>query len=620
MTSHNVKNTLSLLATIGLAGTASAQFQGPSTGSTPYVLPTQAGIETTSLFTVDNTGSNADDIVGGYGMVGLPDGLGAYDNGDGTFTLLANHELGSTSGVVHAHGAKGSFVSKWVINKNTFAVISGADLIQSVYLWDTTTQASKASTSAFAFNRFCSADLAAPTAFYNATTGLGSSARIFLNGEEGGSTGYAVAHVATGSNAGKSYELGKFCLSTNGSGLTGVGGWENLLASPYPQDKTVVIGNNDGGTGIMSNAVSVYVGTKTSSGTEADKAGLTNGTQKFVLVAGNSAEIANSTTRTTNILNGTRFSLSATASTTFSRPEDGAWDTNHPNVYYFVTTDRLDQVSDGLGSQIGNTRLWRLTFDDITNPDLGGTIDILIDGRSVNGEKVNMFDNVTFNSKTGHLILLEDVGGAAHNGKAWEFDPATNSLKKILKHDTARFGDVSTAATSPFNNDEEMSGVLDITSVMAGSSRNIGNPNEAWYISSDQAHYTTNITTAQAEGGQFFMIHDIAPLNNVAVTRGGIVRDRATGKYTQKITITNNTTNTLAGPFHVVVDGLSSNATLSNKTGNTANYAPTAAPFATVTSGNLAAGESASITLQFTNSTNGTISYSTRTLNSITTP
>jgi hypothetical protein len=620
MTSNNVKNTLSLLATIGLAGTASAQFQGPSTGSTPYVLPTQAGIETTSIFTVDNTGSNADDSIGGYGMVGIPDGLGAYDNGDGTFTLLANHELGNTSGVVRAHGSKGAFVSRWVIDKNSFQVLSGEDLMKSVYLWNSTTQASETVASTFAFSRFCSADLAAASALYNPASGLGSTAHMILDGEEGGSTGYAVAHVASGASDGKSYVLGKFCLSTNGSGLTGVGGWENLLACPFAQDKTIVIGNNDGGTGIMSNSVAVYVGTKTGSGSEVDKAGLTNGSLKFILVAGNSAEIANSTTRTTNIVNGTRFSLSATASTTFSRPEDGVWDPHTPNVYYFVTTDRIDQVSDGTGSQIGNTRLWRLTFDDITNPDLGGTIDIMIDGRTVNGEKVNMFDNITLNTKTGRLVLVEDVGNNAHNGKAWEFDPTTNALRKILKHDVTRFGDVGVAATSPYNNDEEMSGILDITSIMADSTRNIGNPDESWYICTDQSHYTTNITTAQAEGGQFFMIHDIAPLNNVAVTRGGIVRDRATGKYTQKITITNKTTQQLAGPFHVIVDGLSSNATLSNKTGNTANYTPVGAPFVTDSTSSLAPGASLSVTLQFTNSTNGTISYSTRTLNSITTP
>ncbi len=30
-------------------------------------------------------------------MVGIPDGLGAFDNHDGTFTVLMNHELGNTA-------------------------------------------------------------------------------------------------------------------------------------------------------------------------------------------------------------------------------------------------------------------------------------------------------------------------------------------------------------------------------------------------------------------------------------------------------------------------------------------------------------------------------------------
>jgi len=38
-------------------------------------------------------------------------------------------------------------------------------------------------------------------------------------------------------------------------------------------------------------------------------------------------------------------------------------------------------------------RLWRLTFDDITNPDLGGVIDLLVEGGI--GNDATMWDNIT---------------------------------------------------------------------------------------------------------------------------------------------------------------------------------------------------------------------------------
>src|SRR5262249_50660257 len=244
--------------------------------ATPYVIPVNPAVTTQAILTVG-------DSVGGYRMAGIPDGLGAFDNGDGTFTLLMNHELGSTSGVTRAHGSAGAFVSEWVINKNDLSVVSGQDLMRQIYGWNTTTQSSDTTPSTFAFNRFCSGDLPAVSAYFydptpnnpNSGDEVGTTARIYVHGEEGGATGYQLASVVTGPDAGKTYVLGKFDLSTNGSGLTGVGAWENALANPYSQAKTVVIGDSDGGTGIMTNALAVYVGTKTNSGSEADKAGLT---------------------------------------------------------------------------------------------------------------------------------------------------------------------------------------------------------------------------------------------------------------------------------------------------------------------------------------------------------
>jgi hypothetical protein len=469
---------------------AFSQAKGPSSSQTPYVLPVASGVQTKSILSVP-------DVIGSYTMCGIPDGLGAFDNGDGTFTLLMNHEFGNTAGIARAHGANGAFVSSWIINKSTLSVMSGSDLMQNIYGWNTATQSSNTTTSTIAFNRFCSADLPPASAFYNAATGMGSTAKIFMHGEEGGATGYQLASVGSGPNKGKTYILGKFNLSTNGSGLTGVGAWENALANPYAQNKTVVIGNNDGGTGIMSNALAVYVGTKTNTGSEVDKAGLTNGTLKFVNVTGNAVEIINNTTRATNITSGTSFTLSATSSTTFSRPEDGVWNPLNPGQYFFVTTDRLDQVADGIGTQVGRSRLWRLTFTDITNPDLGGTIDLLLDGT----EGHNMLDNITADH-WGHLLILEDVGGAPHNGKIWQYTIATDELKLIAKHDPARFGDIVNGvinpATSPYNNDEETSGIIDVQEILGAG----------WFLFVDQAHYGITNPAEVVEGGQLMALYN----------------------------------------------------------------------------------------------------------------
>ena len=67
----------------------SAQQVGPGTTVDPYVLPSMAGVETTSMLTVGDLPAD-----NGYRMVGIPDGLGAFRRGD-NFALLMNHELGN---------------------------------------------------------------------------------------------------------------------------------------------------------------------------------------------------------------------------------------------------------------------------------------------------------------------------------------------------------------------------------------------------------------------------------------------------------------------------------------------------------------------------------------------
>jgi len=48
-----------------------ASNMGPSTTTEPYLVPSIAGVRTVSILTVG-------DSIGGYRMVGIPDGLGAF--------------------------------------------------------------------------------------------------------------------------------------------------------------------------------------------------------------------------------------------------------------------------------------------------------------------------------------------------------------------------------------------------------------------------------------------------------------------------------------------------------------------------------------------------------------
>ena len=470
---------------------------GASTTQNPYLLPFAPGVEFTSILSVK-------DNVNGYKMVGIPDGLGAYDNNDGTFTLLMNHELGSDKGAVRAHGVIGAFVSKWVINKSDLSVVSGSDLVNTVKLWNGTGYSTfnTASPQASAFNRFCSADLAAPTAYYNSVTGLGTQDRIFMNGEEGGD-GRAIAHIATGAEAGTAYELpalGKFS-------------WENSVASPIEGNKTVVAGMDDGTGG----QVYFYVGTKTNTGSVVDKAGLTNGKLYGVAVTGllseTSAGVPSAGTAFTLVDLGDVRAVSLSALntnsvnagvTTFLRPEDGAWDPKSPNDFYFATTNAFNSPS----------RLWKLSFTDASNPESGGTITAVLDGT----EGQQMLDNITIDHY-GHVLLVEDVGGNPHIGKVWQYTIATDALKEIAYHDSTRF---MNGGVNFLTQDEEASGVLDVESILG----------KGMFLTVVQAHY--GIAGEFVEGGQLLAFTNPDTKNADPITTG-VVIEEGTGNTTIKL-------------------------------------------------------------------------------------
>jgi hypothetical protein len=163
--------------------------------------------------------------------------------------------------------------------------------------------------------------------------------------------------------------------------------------------------------------------------------------------------------------------------TSFQRPEDGAWDPNNPNDFYFVTT----------ASFSGNSRLWRARFNDVADPSAGGTIEILLDGSE--GQK--MMDNLTINTR-GQVIIQEDPGNQGYLAKIWLYDIATDQLVEIAHHDPERF---ISGKPGFLTQDEESSGIIDVSAILG----------EGWYLLDVQAHYPTE--SELVEDGQLLALH-----------------------------------------------------------------------------------------------------------------
>ena len=99
----------------------------------------------------------------------------------------------------------------------------------------------------------------------------------------------------------------------------------------------------------------------------------------------------------------------------------------------------------------------------------------------------------------------------------------------------------------------------------------------------------------------------------IGLTFGGFTLNPVTKRYVQTVTLRNNSATPIAGPVSLVLDGLSTNATLFNPTGTTLLMLPAGSPYVD-TGVTLAPGQSVAIVLQFTNPSNDVITYEARVL------
>ena len=432
-----------------------------------YIKPLVAGWQAKPLIAAGEAAGN------GYVMVGVPDGLGAFDNGDGTLTVLMNHEIPGDKGIKRAHGAKGAFVSRWVIRLADLKVVSGEDMVREVQLWDTV-NGSHRPTSSVAFGRFCSADLA-PRSAYLDDEGEGFGQQLLLNGEEEkDSGGRAMAHVASGPQAGMSYELPHL----------GRVAWENLLALPQSGKRTVVVGMDD----YPGGHVYVYVGEKRREGNPAEKAGLVGGSLYAVRFEGERFSLLPLGDVVGLDGKALRVRARELGATPLLRPEDGAWDKLDRNLFWFATTDKID----------GQSQLFRMLFDDARMPERGGRVSVALTAKDIGGQ---MFDNIAVDGG-GRILIDEDPGNDKFAAGIWLFDPRQpGKAVRIFDADPDHF--LNHDSPSFMTEDEEQSGIVEVTDAVRTAAW--FEPGKRYYLGVAQAH-KPHPQPELVEYGQLYLI------------------------------------------------------------------------------------------------------------------
>ncbi len=290
-----------------------------------------------------------------FQMIGIPDGLGAHPNRDGSATVFMNQELVNVNRSEPLLGQtlrRGAFVSRLILGPDA-SVLSGDVAFDTVYRENALIgPAATVSNTTPAFTRFCSGTLAGEEA--------GFDRPIYFAGEETSGTN---TFDGRGGSVVAIFDQAAWILPKLGH-LP----WENAVTRPARTRETVIMCQEDGELGRCQ--LYMYVGRKDPSrgASPLRRNGLDNGTL-YVFVPNASAP-TNEATFTSGSLLGRWVALPGVEDKTdeeldaasvavgafaFDRIEDGAFRPGHPNQYFFDTTG--GSAANSLG------RLYQLDLD-----------------------------------------------------------------------------------------------------------------------------------------------------------------------------------------------------------------------------------------------------------------
>lgn len=177
--------------------------------------------------------------------------------------------------------------------------------------------------------------------------------------------------------------------------------------------------------------------------------------------------------------------------TEFARVEDGHFNPLNRNEYFFVTT-QSDSDGTGWTGNVSTTAnspavkesgppsrdggaLWKLTFVNVLKPELGATLDLVLNGseapEGVGAAKVNKLDNITISNDGTVAFLQEDPGGNDQVARLLAVRLSDRKLVTVARFNENMFGTAGDAgnANAQLTNDEETSGIFDATKLFGGS-------------------------------------------------------------------------------------------------------------------------------------------------------
>jgi hypothetical protein len=498
-----------LALTVAMAGSGVA-----ATSVKPYVEPVGGEYGIRALFSVDDKVP----LLGGapgqqYRMVGIPDGLGAHPNRDGTSTLFMNHELGFTAlsePVVDGPTNRGAIVSQWTLDADGDPV-AGKRAYDRIYAENTllgpAPVVGNEAQMPRQLARFCSGFLAGPA--------NGFDRPIYLTNEEASSpdTFDGRGGLSVAIFDGELHTLPKLGRYAK----------ENSVVQPTQGTRTVIFPTEDG-PATLDNQLYMYVGMKDRSRSASVLA--RNGLDNGKLYVFRSLEQGRNSERTftsgsvtgewvpipgaENLTDAQlEVASDAVGAMTFVRPEDGAFNPNNPNEFFFDTTGSSSGPDDGV-NELG--RLYSLRLHP-GNPLKPATLSIVYNADTVvaaGGDIAISPDNLDVSRR--YLMINEDgttesravMAAKGRDGSIWRFD--------LVKGSTGAVGvDASTATRvaqlDPPGRDGitvgpgiwETSGIID-TSAMFGP--------DTW-LSDVQAHPPTTPPegpTVTVEDGQLFLM------------------------------------------------------------------------------------------------------------------